>query len=78
MITRPSRLTVMESGKAPCLWILGRLDKYISCNDIQKKVNLPANCRIEILENSGHLGFVEEEDRSLEIITGFVNNLKNH
>jgi hypothetical protein len=29
-----------------------------------------------ILENSGHLGFIEEEDRTVEIITEFVEKLE--
>lgn len=75
MIARPSRVSVMESGRVPFLWILGLLDNYISCGEIQKKVKVPANCRVEILEYSGHMGFVEEEARSAEMITDFLNSV---
>ena len=75
MIERPSRLSFMEEGKVPCLWILGSMDNHIPCQAIQKKVRLPANAEVVILENSGHLGFVEEEERSVEIITEFVEKL---
>jgi pimeloyl-ACP methyl ester carboxylesterase len=77
MIERPSRLSCMEKGTVPCLWILGSMDNHIPCEAIQKKVNLPANAEVEILKDSGHLGFVEEEKRTLEIITGFVERLKS-
>jgi pimeloyl-ACP methyl ester carboxylesterase len=76
MMNRPSRLNFMEAGKVPCLWILGRMDNYISCEEVQTKVNLPANANVVILENSGHMGFIEEEDLSVKIITDFVQGLK--
>jgi pimeloyl-ACP methyl ester carboxylesterase len=75
MMARPSRLSVMEQGKVPCLWILGSMDNYISCEPIQKKVNLPANAKVVILENSGHLGFIEEEVKSAEIISDFLSDI---
>jgi len=68
-------LSFMESGRVPCLWILGSMDNYIPCDLVQSKVNLPANAKVVILKNSGHLGFVEEEERAVELITEFVKSL---
>ena len=62
MMTRPSRLSLMEEGRVPCLWILGAMDNYIPCEIIQKRVNLPSNASVVVLHNSGHMGFIEEED----------------
>jgi pimeloyl-ACP methyl ester carboxylesterase len=76
MIARPSRLSIMEKGIVPCLWILGSMDNHIPCQSIQKKVILPAGAKVIILENSGHMGFVEEEGRTIKIITEFVEKLK--
>lgn len=75
MISRPSRLSIMEEGRVPCLWILGRMDNYIPCDAIQKRVNLPANAELVVLENSGHLGFVEEEEESIKILTRFIREI---
>jgi len=75
MIVRPSRLTLMESGRVPCLWILGAMDNYISCEYAQTQVKIPENSMLAILENSGHLGFIEEEELSLSIIKSFVERL---
>jgi pimeloyl-ACP methyl ester carboxylesterase len=75
MMIRPSRLTFMEEGKVPCLWILGSMDNYIPCDLIQKQVNLPSNAKTVILKKSGHMGFVEEEENSLNAITEFVNKI---
>jgi pimeloyl-ACP methyl ester carboxylesterase len=75
MIARPSRLQIMEAGVVPCLWILGLMDNYIPCDIIQGKVNLPDNASVIVLENSGHLGFVEQEDLSVKTIYHFVKGL---
>lgn len=72
MMLRPSRQSVMEKGKAPCLWILGRKDTYISCEAVPLKVKLPGNAKLVLLENSGHMGFVEEEDLSVKIVEDFI------
>jgi len=72
MISRPSRLSVMEEGRVPLLLILGRMDNYIPCEAMQDRVKLPSNAKIVVLENSGHLGFIEEEDLSIRVITDFM------
>jgi len=75
MIARPSRLSFMEEGRVPCLWILGSMDNYIPCDLIQTQVKLPSNARVVVLKNSGHLGFVEEEELSAKIVSEFVKNI---
>ena len=76
MIARPSRLTLMEKGVVPCLWILGTMDNYVPFEEVSKKVDLPVNAELVILRNSGHLGFIEEEERAAAVITDFVEKLK--
>jgi pimeloyl-ACP methyl ester carboxylesterase len=75
MMIRPSRLSLMEQGKVPCLWILGTMDNYIPCELIQTRVNLPSNAKTVILSNSGHMGFIEERENSLKAIADFVYRL---
>lgn len=76
MMKRPSRCGIMEEGRVPCLWILGTMDNYIPYGAIQEKVKLPANARIESLIGSGHMGFIEEEDRSVTVLADFIRGLK--
>jgi pimeloyl-ACP methyl ester carboxylesterase len=76
MKSRPSRVKVMETGNVPGLWILGRYDNLIPCDTVQQKVSLPANLKVTILENSGHMGFIEEEDLSVRVFKEFVEKLK--
>jgi len=75
MMIRPSRLKVMEKGVAPCLWILGSMDNYIPCDSIQAMVNLPSNAETVVLKNSGHIGFIEEEDLSVKVVMDFLKKL---
>lgn len=75
MIERPSRLSFMEEGRVPCLWILGSMDNYIPCEAIQSRVNLTSNAKVVVLKNSGHIGFIEEEDLSVRTIKDFMNEL---
>jgi pimeloyl-ACP methyl ester carboxylesterase len=48
------------------------MDNYINCDIIQTKVKLPPNAEVVILEHSGHLGFIEEEELSVEILGSFA------
>ena len=77
MMIRPSRLSLMEEGRVPCLWILGSMDNYIPCDFIQSKVKLPSNATVLVLRNSGHIGFIEEEDKAVEAISEFVEKSKS-
>jgi pimeloyl-ACP methyl ester carboxylesterase len=73
MMTRPSRLQIMEKGQVPCLWILGTMDNYIPYEEIQDKVRLPSNAKVVVLTASGHMGFVEEEELSVRLVKDFVH-----
>jgi len=75
MIIRPSRVSLVEKGERPLLWILGRKDQYFSPETATSGVRLPRNAKVVILENSGHLGFVEETDMSAEIISDFASSV---
>ncbi len=75
MISRPSRQSVVESGRVPLLWILGRGDLYFTPERALRDVKLPANAEVVILENSGHLGFIEETERSVQLITDFASRI---
>ena len=72
MMARPSRVEVMEKGEVPCLWLLGEMDNYINREAIQTKVKLPPNAEMVVLKNSGHLGFIEEEELSAKILRSFA------
>ena len=72
MIQRPDRSQLLMETSLPFLWILGEKDNYIPYPDITKKVSLPLNTSLVVLQNSGHQGFLEEEKQSLEVIEEFI------
>ncbi len=76
MIARPSRQSVLEQGRVPLLWLLGRNDLYFTPEKALKEIRLPLNAEVVILENSGHLGFIEETEKSAGLIAGFIHTLK--
>jgi pimeloyl-ACP methyl ester carboxylesterase len=48
------------------------MDNYIPCDLIQTQVKLPPNARVVVLNNSGHLGFIEEEELSVKVVSNFI------
>lgn len=75
MKARPSRKDVVEGGVVPLLWILGRHDRYFSPRKALGDIKLPMNAEVEILESSGHLGFIEETEKSARLIAGFARRV---
>lgn len=75
MIARPSRQAVMEAGRVPLLWILGLHDQYIDYKKVTEGVRLPSNGMLVTLFDSGHLGFVEEPERSLSVLIDFASRV---
>ncbi len=74
MAQRSDRTESIRSFSAanPVLFIFGADDPYIS-NEVWVKVleELP-KASFEVLENSGHMGFCEELDRSEELVRKFL------
>lgn len=78
MIKRPSRAGLLEKGEVPLLMIMGRHDNYIPFKQIKANIRLPQNSELIVLENSGHLGFVEEKEKSSESIADFFDRQINN
>jgi len=75
MMVRSSGVHLLEEGSIPFLWILGIMDSHIDHEKIVHSVKLPGNSRVVILNNSGHMGFIEEEDLSVKVVTEYVKNI---
>jgi len=72
MMTRPSRLHLLETGRVPLLMVLGIHDQYIDYGTMTGAIQLPVNAAMVTLFESGHLGFVEEPERSLSFVLEFA------
>ena len=71
MIQRPNRLHVLRMLGIPVLLIAGAKDNYIPL-DVSERISDAANIPLEILENSGHMGFLEEKERVIKILHEFI------
>ena len=78
MIKRPSRLLLLEKSEVPLLFILGRHDNYIPFEQIKEGLTLPPGSELVVLEKSGHLGFIEEKEKSTEAIINYFERLINN
>ncbi|GAB4285632.1 MAG: alpha/beta hydrolase [Marinilabiliales bacterium] len=75
MKNRIDRSHVLENNKLPVIWIYGKHDNLINYKMIDKFVKGKSNIKPVLLENSGHMGFVEEPDNTTEEIKAFLNDI---
>lgn len=73
MIQRKSRDDIMAISNIPLLYILGKMDNYIPYDKIISDIKMPSNGRIVTLENSGHMGFLEETNICIEVVSEFIS-----
>ena len=72
MMKRPSREQLLAETKMPVMLVAGKHDNYISFKDVARSVRLPENATFVALENSGHIGFLEEPEKAAKAISEFV------
>lgn len=72
MMERPDRAAVLKQNKMPVLFVLGRNDSIIPFENALKLVTMPDIAYIHALENSGHMGMVEEPGKTNKIINNFL------
>ena len=69
---RPDRCNLLIDDKVPLLIIAGRKDNYIPYEMMDKIKQIGTNLEVKTLENSGHMGFVEEPEESCRILSDFL------
>jgi pimeloyl-ACP methyl ester carboxylesterase len=72
MKARPDRRDVLKISTDPLLVIAGKKDNYIPYEVYEQHYNLAPDTEVVILENSGHMGFIEEREKSLEGLRHFL------
>jgi len=73
MIQRPDRTAILRNSTIPILFIAGKWDNAVPLPDILKQCHLPSLSYIHILENSGHMGMLEEPQKANLFLGGFFN-----
>lgn len=71
LMERADQNEMMRQLRAPQLFIFGRHDDFIPVDVAQALIVAHPQAAVAWLENSGHMGFLEEPARSLEILTEF-------
>jgi len=74
MMNRKDRNFVLKECEEPFLYIPGRKDRFIP-ESIINQLDMPETGRFEILENSGHMGMIEEKEKSLKVIRKFCREI---
>lgn len=72
MKDRPMRLNIVAFSPVPVLFILGKFDSRIPLEMVLAQAVAPNCSQINILGNSGHMGWLEEKEISIAAIEGFV------
>lgn len=74
MIGRPDRTEVLKKSSVPVLMIMGVADQAVPFHLALEQSYLPNRCFLHVLRNSGHMGMLEEPEKSVEILGNFLNN----
>jgi pimeloyl-ACP methyl ester carboxylesterase len=77
MKARPDRRDVLKNSVEPVMIIAGGKDFYIPSNVYEEHFTLARKTSVLVLENSGHMGFIEEQEKSLEGVLKFLDELYN-
>lgn len=72
MKLRPDRSEVIKNSHIPFMLILGKKDNHIPYKDVKSKLEINQMGELNVLENSGHIGFIEEPEKSADMIRSFV------
>ncbi len=74
MMERVDRSDILETLQVPFLYILGEKDRFIPKN-ITNSMDFPKDTTFGILKNSGHMGMIEEKEKSLKLIKDFCSKI---
>jgi pimeloyl-ACP methyl ester carboxylesterase len=73
MIKRPDRTHLLNEASLPVLFVLGKWDTAVPLADGLKQCHLPHLSYIHILNKSGHMGMLEEGEKSNELLNQFLS-----
>lgn len=75
MMKRPGRISVLKNLKIPVLFIAGKYDSAIPLHDSLEQSHLPEKAYFHILSGSGHMGMVEETEKTNAVLNDYLINL---
>lgn len=72
MMKRPDRTNMLQKALVPVLFIMGKYDNAVPLKDGLEQCHLPEKSYIHVLYQSGHMGMLEESERSNHILEEFL------
>jgi pimeloyl-ACP methyl ester carboxylesterase len=78
MMARPDRTNVLKNTGLPVLFIFGRHDSVIPLEDGLQQSHLPQLSYIHLLENSGHMGMIEEAELANKYLSEYLDSVIRH
>lgn len=75
MIRRPDRTNLLKTTVLPVLFIMGRHDTAVPIQDSLQQCYLPALSYVHILEESGHMGMLEQANESNRYLLNYISDL---
>jgi len=75
MKLRKDQTKLLSNIDKPVLLILGRYDNYMPFTKALGIKDLSGQIELLVLENSGHMGFIEEKAKSIAGITAFIGKI---
>lgn len=75
MMNRPDRSSVLSQSTVSVLFIMGKYDNAVPFEDSLKQCHLPETSYIHILQQSAHMGMLEETEKCNGILEKFLQEI---
>ena len=73
MMKRPDRTEVLRTTSLPVLFVIGEHDTAVPVQDSLELSHLPEKSYIHILHHAGHMGMLEEVNKSNDLLKKFLS-----
>ncbi len=75
MKERREREIVLRFCSYPILFIIGAKDPVFNLDAVMEQASLPRNSTAIILDNVGHMGFIEAKEETIKAVSGFAKKV---
>lgn len=72
MRDRSNQLQFLLLTEIPVLFIIGKQDSRMPYNQVMAQAVIPSHSEILLLEDVGHMGFIEAPDKTLQVLKHFA------
>ena len=77
MLNRDENLTLLMNENIPYLFVAGLNDELIPLKEMLQQCHLPKQAEIYILQSSGHMGMMEENEKTTELLDNYCKQIQN-